>query len=453
MLYHLLKIILGIGIRLYYREIRVKNKERLNQDGPTIIIANHPNTLLDAWIIGQICRKRVYFMTKGTFFNTPFKKRLLMNLGMIPINRSVEEKISGVSNQASFEMCYKVLEEGGTLVVFPEGNSSMERQLRSLKSGTARIALEVERRNEGKLGVQIIPLGLVYLKGEKFRSSVLGNVGERIDIQPFLNRSEDDSTRTARDLTKHFRDVLESLLVSSTSKDQEELVDQIVEVLSFDVENVSGKELEENVAQVKRIHEQLNMIYANEPSKMEHIQQLVYRIKWQLERMEIRSEMLDTKYKPQAFARESLLISVKLLFGLPLFLFGLIHNIVPFQSTSVLMPKLVKEVEYYAPIAILLGVVFYPLNYTGFMILLDYLFQPVLWMKLVYFFAMPLSGMFAYYFWLYMTRASFKWNFVLLMITQKEKIMALRSDREHLKKLVFGVDFDELPKTVDENIH
>ncbi|KXJ04295.1 hypothetical protein AC249_AIPGENE15597, partial [Exaiptasia diaphana] len=249
-------------------------------------------------------------MTKGTFFNTPFKKRLLMNLGMIPINRSVEEKISGVSNQASFEMCYQVLEEGGTLVVFPEGNSSMERQLRSLKSGTARIALEVERRNGGKLGVQIIPLGLVYLKGEKFRSSVLGNVGEQIDIRPFLERSDVDATRAARELTKHFRDVLESLLVSSTSKDQEELVDQIMEVLSFDAENVSARELEKNVAHVKRIHERLNVIYANEPSKMEQIQQLVYRIKWQLERMEIKSEMLDTKYKPQAFARESLLISV-----------------------------------------------------------------------------------------------------------------------------------------------
>ena len=77
MLYRLLKFIIGIGIRLYYREIKIRHKEYLRHDGPIIIIANHPNTMMDAWIIAQSISQPIYFMAKGTFFNTPLKRRIL----------------------------------------------------------------------------------------------------------------------------------------------------------------------------------------------------------------------------------------------------------------------------------------------------------------------------------------------------------------------------------------
>ncbi|MEY3425897.1 MAG: hypothetical protein RL679_1255, partial [Bacteroidota bacterium] len=90
MLYRILKVIVGIGIRLYYKEIKVKNGKFLDHDGPMIIIANHPNTLMDAWIIGNVCPQPIYFMAKGTFFNSPLKRKLLKSLNMIPINRQID---------------------------------------------------------------------------------------------------------------------------------------------------------------------------------------------------------------------------------------------------------------------------------------------------------------------------------------------------------------------------
>ena len=39
------------------------------------------------------------------------------------------------------------------------------------------------------------------------------------------------------------------------------------------------------------------------------------------------------------------------------------------------MPKIVKEIEYYAPIAVLLGLVFTPLPMFGFLYLADYMFH------------------------------------------------------------------------------
>jgi 1-acyl-sn-glycerol-3-phosphate acyltransferase len=87
MLYRLLKAIVWIGIRVYYREITVSNRNYLAQTGPVIIIANHPNTLMDAWILSYINRRKVHFVAKATFFNSPIKRKILHALGMIPLNR------------------------------------------------------------------------------------------------------------------------------------------------------------------------------------------------------------------------------------------------------------------------------------------------------------------------------------------------------------------------------
>ena len=52
----------------------------MQHKGARILIANHPNTLMDAWILGQICKEPIYFMTKGTFFNNKLKSVFLRSL-------------------------------------------------------------------------------------------------------------------------------------------------------------------------------------------------------------------------------------------------------------------------------------------------------------------------------------------------------------------------------------
>lgn len=436
MLYRFLKIILGIGIRLYYREVRIKDKERLSQKGAKIIIANHPNTLMDAWIIGQLCKEPIYFLTKGTFFNSKWKTKLLMSLGMIPINRATDGKTSGVSNMSSFEQCYQVLEQGKTLVVFPEGNSFLERQLRELKSGTARIALELLMRGKLK-DVTIIPVGLIYTKGEKFRSSVLGFVGENIDVKPYLQEYTTDSIKASKKLTEDFRVALEKMLIQSASIEQEQLVDQIVEVLAIDISGAAGKELERNIDAVKQAHNSLNQIYVHEPWKISRVEQLVRSIRWRLNQLEIGPDILGRKKKSTHVFVQLLQSLIMILFGFPLFFFGAIHNILPYQFTSLLMPKMVRDIEYYAPIAILIGIVIYPLTYTGFLYLGTYLFDIHGWWKLIYLISMPISGLLAFRFIREVQNIAFRWNYLAISRSEKDKIQAVTSDIEELKSLIF----------------
>lgn len=438
MIYRFLKILIGIGLKLYYKEIHVSNIKGLNHIGPRIIIANHPHTLMDGWILGSAFKKPIYFMAKGTFFNTKLKSLFLKSLGLIPINRAIEQKTKGVDNANSFEACYQLLEEGKTLIIFPEGNSFSERILRELKSGAARIALESERRNNGELDLKVIPIGLTYIQAEKFRSSVLVNVGEPITPASYLKDYIEHQQKTSKELTVQFRAGLEKLLVGSISSDHEEFVDEIVELLSSKYNKSDEKGVKRDMSLFKKMYSNINAIRINDHAKYLEITVLFNRIKLQLHRLDIKTDFLDRNYKHFAFIRQLIFSIVYLIIGFPFFIIGSAHNIIPFKLTDFVIPKMVKEMEYFAPIALLIGLVLYPLNYFGILFLMEQFINLSFGVKFVYFFLMPTFGLFSYYFYYYIMHISLKANFIYLMRNQKEKVKLIKKDRELLRDLIFN---------------
>lgn len=438
MLYRILKIIVAIGIRLFYKEIKVKNRKRLDVTGPCIILANHPNTLMDAWVIGHICKQPIHYMAKATLFKSPIKQKILRSLNMIPINRKGEGTISGVANQDSFEACYQLLEEGKTLVIFPEGTSYQERHLRELKTGAARIALEVEKRNQGNLGLQIIPIGLNYLQADRFRSGILINVGNPMEIDNYLNDYNQNASTAAKRLTEQIRIRLEQQLVNSEAKEEEKLTEELHAIFTSKYIKTDEKGVAGEVKLIRQIRDAIAEINIAQPWKIDEIKTLLGQLQWQLNKFEIRADFLDRRFRSRMFFRQIAVSIIFLLIGLPAFLFGLVHNILPYKLTDLLIPKITKEVEYYAPIAVLLGLIFYPLTYLGFMFGVKIWLDLTFWQQFGYFWTMPLFGMFAYSFYNYLKHISFKWKFVFLMINNKQTMIDLQEQKRVLREMIFG---------------
>jgi 1-acyl-sn-glycerol-3-phosphate acyltransferase len=433
MLYQFLKLLVGLGIRFYYKEVRIKNKPNLKTQGPLIIIANHPNTLMDAMMLGYVCQQPIHYMAKATLFDSKFKMWLLRSLNMIPINRVGEGRVKGVSNQDSFLACYEILEKGKTLVVFPEGTSYQERHLRTLKSGTARIALETERRNNNTLGLQVLPIGLNYSQAEKFRSSVLVHVGQAITVKDFAKDFEDNSSSGAKKLTEQFRIRLEQVLVNSDNKDEEQMVDRLAAILRSRYTKEGMENVEDEMFFLKKIRDRLDDFKVTEAWKLEEIKLLVENIEWEIGKWNIRTDFLDRRFRSRMFFRQVLFSILFLLIGLPLFVFGIIHNLVQYKLTDFIIPKLTKDIEYYAPMAVLIGLVLYPLTYYGFIEFVNVFFPLTFWKWIIYLASMPLSGLFAYFFFRYLKHIGYKWKYIFLMIRQKEVMLSLKEKREKLR--------------------
>lgn len=436
MLYRILKAIISFGIRHYYREIKVVNKELLDREnGPLIIIANHPNTLMDAWMVGFANRRRVHFMAKATFFNSPFKRKLLGALGMIPINRKSDGAVSGVNNKDSFEACYQLLERGDVLVIFPEGTSFLERKLREIKTGTARIALEVERRNQGKLGLKVVSIGLNYVSADSYRGKVLVHVGRPIELADLWREYESNQAHAAKLLTERFRVELSRVFVNMEDSAREDLVEQLADL--FVTKYTKQTDVAGEMNFMKSVQARLEEYSLTSPWKLNEIQTETSNVFASLQFLGIKPDFLDRPYRSSLFLRQFIQSWLFVILTVPVFLVGFIHHVVPYWLIGWIVPKMTKEVEYHAPLSILLGLLLYPLNYLGFGLLAHFCLD-LSWLEtLLYLAVLPLFGTFAHYYMRYMSHLNSKQRFGRFARRRSAILQNLREQREQLKDLIF----------------
>ncbi len=435
MTYNILKYIVKIGLFFYYRKIKIDNKSILTAEGPSIIVANHPNTLIDAWLIGSIMPRQPFFMAKATFFKGKFRSKLLRNFGMIPINRKGEGTTEGVSNANSFLACYEILEEGEVLTIFPEGSSFQERRLREIKSGTARIALETLRRNGSEFPLKIIPIGINYLYPEKFRSDIVIKIGIPILVSDFYHAEDNNDSKSAKRLTEKIRMSLELLLFNSDSKEDEELVEEFHSVLGLKYFNNENNSASNNVEQIRDIRDKIIEWNIGAPWKLTEAKALLEEVKFEINNDGIASHFLDRNIRLRMFLRQLIFSSIFLILALPLFVFGCIHNLVQYLLTDFFVSKITKEVEYYAPMAVLLGLILYPTVYVLFLLYIPPLLNLSFLESCIYGFSLPTTGFFAYFFYNYKGHVMLKWRYFNIARHKRTEVRDLQKKKEKLRAL------------------
>lgn len=158
MIYGLLKPLIRLALFFFCRKIYVHNQREFNVIGPVLITANHPNSFLDAIIIGAFFNKPVHFLARGDAFKKAIHRFLLKKLNMIPIYRLSEGRDHLYLNEYAFKESQKILNKGGIVLIFIEGICLLTNQLQPFKKGAARIALEYQ----GKKSLHILPVGIAY---------------------------------------------------------------------------------------------------------------------------------------------------------------------------------------------------------------------------------------------------------------------------------------------------
>lgn len=202
-------ICLGV-VRFFYRQIEANGEDRFPADGPLMIVANHPNGLMDPIVI-QLCIDRpVGFLAKSTLFENPVGRIAMEAFHALPVYRRRDGNDTS-KNESMFAACADTLAQGGGLMLFPEGTSHSDPILRPLKTGAARIALSsMADRDLDEL--TIVPVGLLYEAKDVFRSRVAVAAGKPIRVSEFMSAYQDDDRATVHALmtriADHLRDVV-----------------------------------------------------------------------------------------------------------------------------------------------------------------------------------------------------------------------------------------------------
>src|SRR6266536_681427 len=141
MIRRIIRGILRIALRVYFRRIEVAGLENVPRDSPVIFVLNHPNGLIDPTFLLCLAPRRVSFLAKAPLFHMPVIGAIARAFEAIPVHRRQDTGADLAKNAETFDAARAVLVRGGTIAVFPEGTSHSDPKLRPLKTGTARIAL------------------------------------------------------------------------------------------------------------------------------------------------------------------------------------------------------------------------------------------------------------------------------------------------------------------------
>ncbi|MBS1633258.1 MAG: 1-acyl-sn-glycerol-3-phosphate acyltransferase [Bacteroidetes bacterium] len=173
-MYRILKPFIRLAMLIFCRKIIINRPDYLKEKGPLLLACNHPNSFLDAVIINALMDQQVWSLARGDVFKKPFYKKILTALNILPVYRTSEGVENLGINYETFEECKKIFYKKGIVLIFSEGKCINEWHLRSLKKGTARLAVGAWEEN---IPLRVLPVGINYSSFRRFGKNIFLNFG------------------------------------------------------------------------------------------------------------------------------------------------------------------------------------------------------------------------------------------------------------------------------------
>jgi len=326
------------ALYIFYKNIIVDDLKNIPNDKPSIFACTHPNSFLDAIIIGAYSPRKLYFLARSDVFNTPFKMWLLSRMNLIPIYRLQEGAENLHKNEETFSRCFEIMKKGGSILIFSEGISVTDKLVRPLKKGTARIAFGAESFNDFKLDLQIIPMSLNYTHPTLFRSEVIVGIKEPIAVKKYQEIYEESEMKAIRQFNQElFEGIKNATIIVEEKTEAGKTYEVVAPILRAELKNYKNRLSKEQEWVVKSTQDKIVNMAANYPI---HQSKLIEK--------EIKSGTVS-------FFKQLLTAIVFYIF----WLFGYLPNAIPFIAAKKITKKTVKLIEFYASVRLCLSVVLY----------------------------------------------------------------------------------------------
>jgi cytidylate kinase len=123
-----------------------RGRENIPAAGPVLLVSNH-SSVLDPPLIGAAAARQLTFLAKAELFDLPLFGGFIRRVNARPIRREG-------ADPSALRTAMRVLEDGGALLIFPEGTRGDEGIIRSAKTGAGMLAV--------LSGAAVVP---VFVKG------------------------------------------------------------------------------------------------------------------------------------------------------------------------------------------------------------------------------------------------------------------------------------------------
>lgn len=218
-------------MRFYFRRVFVANWHRIPTDKPVFLAVNHANSFLDAIFLCVYRTKPIYSLARGDVFSKPWAAWLLRRFKMEPIFRAMDGGLENAKkNDETTEVCRKLLHNGNTVLIFPEGICVPEKRLRPLKKGVSRMAMQIAADSDFALDLQIVPVGINYTQFGGWRGEVMVEVGEPIAVQDYAAMYAQQPAKAIKQLNEAIEQQLKENVLQIHAPEDDQPVETLLEM-------------------------------------------------------------------------------------------------------------------------------------------------------------------------------------------------------------------------------
>ena len=169
--YSAVRLVGRFWLWFFFKHVEAARADRVPPDGPVLLCINHPNNLIDSLLVGAVIDRKVHYLATAALFRNPLAARFLTVCGAIPVYRKQDDPDRMDRNTDAFAACFRTLERGRIIGIYPEGTTHSESRVQRIRTGAARIALEYEAAGRGR-PLALVPVGLNFEARKSFGGHV-----------------------------------------------------------------------------------------------------------------------------------------------------------------------------------------------------------------------------------------------------------------------------------------
>ena len=360
MIYRFLRWYTRWGIKFFYRNVFIFHKKKIDFNKSAILASNHPAGFYESIILTTILPKPVHFLVRSDYVNIKFLKRFFKVIKLLPIYRQSEGIRDVKKNNEVFDIISVELKNNSFIGIYPEGTTKYQFKVSPIKKGISRIILNA--MEESIDPIRVVPVGFNFSDLTKFRSFLniysdgeidftkddLSSRNKNMDLRKMTNKIENrlfEVNINIEDLEKqHLYKKVQYLLINEALAKSR--------VHSYDRKSSLPEKL-------VKLSQEINKL---EKPRFEKFNFMVNQYFNRLKSLKINDFAVVSK-------KVTIINFMSLVFGFPVFLFGVLANVFPVLPGIFIVKKFTKQQEYKTALLVLISQVFYFIYFVVLLIL------------------------------------------------------------------------------------
>lgn len=370
---------------VFYRKIVIINYDNVPEEKALIFTPNHQNALMDALSMLFSVKNQLVFMARSDIF----KKfaPILYFLKILPIYRIRDGIDTLKKNQAVFDKTVDVLNTYNGLVILPEGNHAGIHRLRPLKKGFARIAFQTEEAGKVKEGISIVPVGIDYDDYIHCRSKKIIVFGKPIPVAQFMKEYDKNPAISLNKIKNRLAEKMKELIINIESVEYYELINEFRVIFRKKMclkTNRNPKSEADGFFADRQFIDIFDKAIASNPESIIPINNNFQKLSTLLKANKL--NIKDVAISPSTL--KTTIQTLLLIITFPLFLYGWINHILPFQL-PLWRTRKIKDEIFHTSVIFVLTLILFPLFYL-LQTVAVWLLSGSGWIAIVYFITLPL---------------------------------------------------------------